>query len=210
MARTAPFDSYLCEYEKWFDDNQYVYLSELEAIREVIPVGGKGIEIGIGSGLFASPLGITEGCDPSAEMRKKAAQRGLHAIEGIAENLPYEAKSFDYALMVTTICFVDDAMKTYREINRILKPGGTVITGFVDKNSPLGKLYVKYKEESLFYRDADFFSTEDIMDLLNHNNFKITKTCQTVFGNLEDIKAIQHPESGYGKGSFVIIQSKKK
>jgi SAM-dependent methyltransferase len=210
MARTKPFDTHLPEYEDWFDANHFVYLSELEAIREVIPAAGKGVEIGIGSGLFASPLGISEGCDPSIEMRKKAAERGLHAIEGIAENLPYEAESFDFALMVTTICFVDDAMQTYHEINRILKPGGTVITGFVDKNSPVGKQYLTHKEESIFYRDATFFGTDDIIDLLTNHDFTITKIRQTVFGTLEDITAIQYPENGYGKGSFVVIQAKKK
>jgi SAM-dependent methyltransferase len=151
-------------------------------------------EIGVGSGIFASAFGIKEGCDPSAPMRLKAQNRGINAIEGIAENLPYKNNSYDYALMVTTICFVDDAQKTLQKINRILKLGGEVIVGFVNKNSPVGKLYLLNKEKSLFYKDAEFFSTEDINKLLIRNGFEIIQTCQTVFGELNDIKEIQQPE----------------
>jgi len=118
MAKTVAFDQHLSEYEQWFIDNHFVFLSELEAIRKVLPTQGRGVEIGIGSGIFALPLGITEGVEPSEKMRKKAVERGLNAVNGVAENLPYRNKSFDYALLVTTICFVDDDQKTFREINR--------------------------------------------------------------------------------------------
>ncbi len=209
MAKTTPFDNYLFEYEKWFDDNNFTFLSEAEAIRRIIPQKGKGVEIGVGSGIFALSLGIKEGCDPSVPMRLKAQNRGINAIEGVAENLPYKDSSFDYALMVTTICFVDDAHKTMQEINRILKPGGEVIMGFVDKNSPVGKLYLLHKEKSLFYKDAEFFSTEDINKLLIRNGFEIIQTYQTVFGKLNDINEIQQPEKGTGKGNFVVIKAKK-
>jgi SAM-dependent methyltransferase len=209
MAKTAPFDNHLVEYEKWFVDNIFTFLSEIEAIRSILPQKGKGIEIGVGSGIFASALGIKEGCDPSASMRIQAQKRGINVIDGIAENLPYKNSSFDYALMVTTICFVDDAQKTLQEINRILKPEGEVIVGFVDKNSPVGKLYLLNRGKSLFYKEAEFFSTEDINELLMSNGFVIIQSCQTVFGGLNDIKNIQQPEKGSGKGSFVVIKAKK-
>jgi SAM-dependent methyltransferase len=209
MAKTAPFDNYLAEYEHWFDDNYSVFLSELEAIRKVVPARSGGVEIGIGSGIFALPLGINEGCDPSASMRKKAVGRGLNVIDSIAENLPYTTESFDYALMVTTICFVDNPLQSIREVYRILKPDGIFIIGFVDKDSPVGKEYIKNKEKSLFYKDAVFFSTEEIYKLLIAGGFTIGQTYQTVFGKLNDIKEIQQPEKGSGKGSFVVIKAKK-
>ena len=209
MAKTGPFDTHLQEYEKWFEDNHFVFLSELEAIRKLIPGKGVGVEIGVGSGIFSAPLGVAEGCDPSSAMREKAAERGINAIDGIAENLPYANESFNFALLITTICFVDDASKTFSEINRILKPGGKVIVGFVDKDSLVGKLYLQNKGQSLFYKDAGFFSTEDINQLLTHNGFRILQTCQTVFGKLDEIKDIQPPEDGSGKGSFVVVKAEK-
>jgi len=209
MAKTAPFDHNRSEYEQWFDDNYFVYLSELEAIRKALRTSGKGVEIGVGSGLFASVLGITEGCDPSATMRAKAIEQGISAIDGIAEHLPYEGKSFDYALMVTTICFVVNLQQSIHEIHRILKPHGELIIGFVDKESPIGLEYLKNKEKSLFYIDANFYSTEDIYKLLWENDFAIKKTYQTVFGTLQQVKEIQKPENGYGKGSFLVIKAQK-
>ncbi len=210
MAKTTPFDNHLDEYEKWFVDNHNTFLSELEAIRELLPVEGKGVEIGVGSGLFASALCIDEGCDPSENMLKKAESRGIKAIYGIAEDLPYEDKSFDFALLVTTICFVDDPEKCIREINRILKPRGELIIGFVDSDSQLGKQYLQEKDRSIFYKDASFFSTEDIHELLQANDFIIGKTVQTVFGSLNEIKNIQRPQNGHGKGSFIVTRAIKK
>jgi len=81
MAKTAPFDNCLSEYEQWFDNYYFVYLLEVEAIRRPLPTERSGVEIAMGSGLFASALGITEGCDPSSTMRAKAIERGTWFAE---------------------------------------------------------------------------------------------------------------------------------
>lgn len=209
MALTKPFDEHLDEYEQWFSNNHYAYESELEAIRKVLPKEGKGIEIGIGSGIFAVPLGIKEGVEPSKAMRVKAAERGLYVIDGVAEKLPVEDKSYDFALMVTTICFVDDINRSFAEAYRILKENGSLIIGFVDKDSPVGKLYLSFKDQSIFYKDARFYSTEEVYRILRRNNFTLIDTYQTVFGMLNEINEIQEPENGYGKGSFVVIKAEK-
>ena len=208
-AKTKPFDEHLSEYEQWFSDNHYVFKSELEAIRKLMPRKGKGVEIGIGSGIFAIPLGINEGIEPSKVMREKAQERGLHVIDGVAENLPLADNSYDFALMVTTICFVDDISRSFAEAHRILKHDGLLILGFVDKESPVGKLYLSLKEKSIFYKDALFYSTEEVYKNLWENNFTISSTFQTVFGPLDEVNEIQKPEKGYSKGSFVVIKAKK-
>ncbi|MDA3818038.1 MAG: class I SAM-dependent methyltransferase [Prolixibacteraceae bacterium] len=209
MAKTEPFDLHINEYEKWFDEHHFVYLSELEAIQTLLPQNGNGVEIGVGSGIFASALGIASGCDPSSTMRAKATERGINAEYGIAEELPYSDKSFDFALMVTTICFVDNPEQSFREAFRILKHRGELIVGFVDKDSTVGKNYLKHKNESVFYKDARFFSTEEIYSLLNKSNFTIQQTVQTIFNPLPDVNEIQHTENGYNKGSFVVIKAMK-
>lgn len=209
MARTKPFDENSEQYEQWFIDNHYAFQSELAAIRIVLPMHGKGIEIGIGSGIFAAPLGIKEGIEPSEPMRKKAKERTIKAIDGVAENLPYTDESIDFALMVTTICFVDDIKKSFQEVFRVLKNKGSFIIGFVDKSSPVGKMYLENKDKSLFYKDATFYSTEEVYMYLKETNFTIEKTYQTVFGMLDEITKEQEPITGYGKGSFVVIKAIK-
>ncbi|WP_016777083.1 class I SAM-dependent methyltransferase [Anaerophaga thermohalophila] len=210
MPKTEPFDHHQTEYEQWFEDYEPVYLSELEAIRKVLPASGAGVEIGVGSGLFAAPLGIRNGCDPSSAMLKKAVERGIYGIEGTAENLPYRDATFDYALMVTTICFVDDPEKAVAEVYRILRNRGKFVIGFVDKDSPVGKKYQEYKSESTFYRDATFFSTDEICNLLKRNGFNVACTVETVFGGLNDVREAQEPREGHGEGSFVVVVGEKK
>ncbi len=210
MPKTKPFDNHLKEYERWFVDNHYVFQSELNAVRKAIPLGKKGVEIGIGSGIFAQPLGITTGIEPSKAMREKAKTRNINAVDAVAENLPYPDSCIDFALMVTTVCFLDDIYQSFYEANRILNTNGCLIIGFVDKNSPLGKIYLDHKDENIFYKDATFYSTKEILGILKNTGFEIKSVYQTVFGKLDEINKVQEVITGYGKGSFVGIKAKIK
>ncbi len=207
MAKTKPFEENRELYEEWFIRNDAVYKSELKAIRHFIPEQGKGIEIGIGSGLFAKPLGIKDGIEPSEKMRELAIKRGLNVINGVAEKLPFKDNEYDFALMVTTICFVDSPEKSIAEVYRILKHNSPFILAFVDKESKVGREYLKMKEKSIFYRDAVFFSTDELLSLLSQAGFKDYKIVQTVFGSLDDVENIQDFKPGYGDGSFVVIST---
>ena len=55
------FEKYYNQYDLWYEKNEFTYLSELEAIREVLPKSGRGLEIGVGTGRFAQSLGIAIG-----------------------------------------------------------------------------------------------------------------------------------------------------
>jgi SAM-dependent methyltransferase len=208
MPRTKSFDEYYEQYEEWFRKHRYVYHSELKAIRHFLPLHGVGMEIGVGSGRFASPFGIKVGIEPSSAMRKIARERGIEVYDGVAENLPFESKRFDYALMVTTICFVDDIVASFQEAGRILKDEGLFIIGFVDKESPLGGRYQMHKNENVFYREATFYSTEEVLSLLGDCGFKKPRVIQTIFGELSGIQTIQDFKEGYGEGGFVVVQAK--
>jgi len=209
MARTEPFDAYLNDYEDWFNEHKYVYKSELEAVRHFIPQNKKGIEIGIGTGRFALPFGIKEGVEPSLSMRNFAAQKGLTVYTGTAEELPLKDESYDFALMVTTICFVEDVPKSFNEVYRILKPGGNFVIGLVDKNSPLGEIYEHIKNQNKFYRYAEFYSANEVKKYLKDANFCNLKIVQTVFGELHKIRKVQKFKDGYGEGGFVVINANK-
>ena len=209
MAIIKPFEEHPDLYEDWFEKNKYVYLSELEAVRVLLPENGKGLEIGVGSGRFAAPLGIKSGVEPSPVMSKIARQRGITTVDGSAENLPIASSSFDFVLMVTTICFLDDVMKSFLEVNRILKNNGQFIIGFVDRNSTIGKEYEKFKEENIFYKYATFFSTEEILLFYKKSGFSKSNIVQTIFGKLDEINSIEPVIDGYGKGSFVVIKGIK-
>jgi SAM-dependent methyltransferase len=209
MAKIKSFEKYTRDYEKWFDEHPAVYESELNAVAYFVDPSKRVVEIGIGSGRFAEPLGIKEGVEPSYEMRKLAHQRGLDAIFGVAEQLPLQDASCDQALMVTTICFVDDPQKSLQEMHRILKPGGEAIIGFVDKESTVGQSYLQYKDKSRFYSEANFFSADEIGDLLLANGFSDLRFVQTLFSGLDEVHSVHGLKEGYGEGSFVMARGVK-
>ena len=209
MAKTKPFDEYTSQYEDWFERNKFAFESELRAIREQLPNSNNGIEIGVGSGRFAIPLGIKIGVEPSRKMREIAQKRGIKVIDGVAESLPFDDAQFDFALMVTTICFVDDIKTSFQEAYRVLKPGGYLIIGFIDKESPVGKLYQQHKGEGVFYRIATFYTVDEVVSHLKKAGFNNFNFTQTIFHNLAEIKDIESIKQGYGKGSFVVIKAIK-
>ncbi|MFO7914155.1 MAG: methyltransferase domain-containing protein [Candidatus Krumholzibacteriales bacterium] len=209
MTKTGPFDKYPSRYEEWFDRNKYVYQSELNAVRELLPKEGRGVEIGVGTGRFAAPLGIGCGVEPSAEMAGLAGKKGIEVIRGAAEKLPLDDGSFDFALMVTTVCFLDDVEDAFSEAHRILKPGGSFVAGFVDKQSRLGKLYQLRKERSRFYGEAVFYSAAEVISYLMRAGFRDFESVQTLFSDLSEVDSIEPVREGFGEGSFVVLRGLK-
>ncbi|MCK4731186.1 MAG: class I SAM-dependent methyltransferase [Methanophagales archaeon] len=209
MIKTKPFDEYASQYEDWFKMNKFAFESELQAIRTQLPKSNNGIEIGVGSGQFAAPLGIKIGIDPSEKMREIAQKRGIEVIDGLAESLPFDDSQFDFTLMTTTICFVDDIEASFQEAYRILKPDGFLIIGFIDRESPIGRLYQQHKGESVFYRIATFYTVDEVISNLKKAGFKNFNFTQTIFHNLAEIRDIEPIKEGYGEGSFVVIRAIK-
>lgn len=205
MPRIQPFQEHLDAYEDWFVKNRYAYEAELEAVRRHLPGKGRGLEIGVGTGLFAAPLGIRYGVEPSARMRAMAFSRNIQVVDGVAEELPFQDHAFDFTLMVTTICFLDDVEKGLGEARRVVRPGGRVVVGFVDRESPLGRLYLQHQEESVFYRQASFYSTREILSLMKKVGLTAFRATQTIFGPLKDITEEEAVREGTGQGSFVVL-----
>ena len=209
MPKIKCFEEYYMRYDEWFEKNKFVYLSELKAVGHFIPDQGNGLEVGIGSGRFAVPFGIKTGVEPSGKMRGIAERKGVEVFDAVAESLPFINETFDYVLMVTTICFLDDVNKSFAEVKRVLKTGGLFIVGFVDKDSPLGLFYETKREKNVFYKEASFFSAKDVMSLLEKEGFKNPEIIQTVFGDVSKIEEIQDFKKGSGLGGFVVIKAEK-
>lgn len=206
MTQDNPYEMFADEYEAWFSENHYLFMSEVEAIRRLLPEFEKGIEVGVGTGLFAQKLGIKEGVEPSSAMRAKAESRGIVTYDAAVEKLPFADHSYDLVLMVTVDCFLQDLGLALREIYRVLKTNGSLIIAFLDHASPLGEVYDKHKESSPFYATANFHSAEQMRDVLHESKFRVIDTCQTVF-DLENRK--QDVLSGTGEGVFAVVLAGK-
>lgn len=106
---------------------------------KVVPrAEGLVLEIGIGSGLnipYYNPEKVDHlwGIDPSREMwaiaASNAKEHHLDAefIESGAESIPLDDNSADTVVMTYTLCTIPDPGSALHEIQRVLRPGGTLL-----------------------------------------------------------------------------------
>jgi ubiquinone/menaquinone biosynthesis C-methylase UbiE len=95
------------------------------------------LDIGCGDGLLAAELAAAgarvTGIDPDAAMLDAAAQRtarqDIRFVQGRIEALPFPDASFDLVTAVTVLCFVRDEATAWREMARVLRPGGRLVIG---------------------------------------------------------------------------------
>ncbi len=205
--RITPFEHHSREYEAWFTAHETAWKAELAAVRALLPEDGRRLEVGVGSGRFAGPLGIRLGVEPAPAMAALARDRGIEVIDARGEQLPFGQASIDAVLMVTTICFLADVDAALAEIRRVLVPGGCVVIGFVDRESELGRAYERHKAENAFYREARFFSTEEVTEHLRRAGFADLEYRQALFQGL-DVPEIE-VRPGHGEGAFVVIRAQK-
>lgn len=210
MPKTQPFNEHTVEYEEWFTTNRAAYESEIEAVRRMVPAGGTGLEVGVGTGKFAEPLGITLGIEPSASMRDVARRRGIRTASGVAEALPVVDGYFDFVLMVTVLCFFEDPGKALLETQRVLKPGGSIVIAFIDRDSPLGRKYDEKKGDTVFYKDANFLSAAEVTSHLEEAGFDNPRFVQTIFHSHKESDEVQPVREGHGDGVFVVVKAEKK
>ncbi len=192
------FDKYSERYEDWFskDEGKIIKKTEMRAVERLVP-NGKGLEVGVGSGIFASNLGINYGIDPSKNMLNIAQKRGIETVLGIAEMLPFKEGSFDFILFMFTISFLTDPLKAFREAHRVLKKNGELIICYIQKNSPWGEYYREKKDNNHdSYKHAKFHTNEEIKNLIKKTDFRTTESVSTLFQKPKAVEKVEEPNEG--------------
>ncbi len=168
------FEEYADDYDRWFDDHHDEYLAELARIRRVLPLpDSRAIEVGVGSGRFAAPLGIALGIEPSLALCRMARRRGIEIVRGRAEALPFKDGSCSSVLMVTVICFLDNPVQAFQEMKRVLVPQGTLAIGFIEREGLIARRYLEEKGKHRFLSRARFYSHDEVPGYLRDTGFRI-------------------------------------
>lgn len=168
------FEQYAEEYDRWFEEHRTEYQAELARVQRFLPCpDARTVEVGVGSGRFAAPLGITLGIEPSRELGRMARERGIEVIRGRAELLPLRNGWCSSVLMVTVICFLDDPAAAFCEIHRILAPRGALVIGFLEREGPVAQKYLHEEGKHRFLSRARFYSPGEVREFLRQTGFHV-------------------------------------
>jgi len=221
---TSAFELEAKDFDFWFGKNMNVFESELAAEKKLLPDPENALSIGVGSGLFASRLGVKKGIEPSEGMAALAREKGIDVKIGRAEDIPYGDEQFDTALLSTILSYCENPLKALQEAFRILRKGGHIIVSFLPREGSYSMLYdlarahgefdpdraPKYPYPLKFIKGAEWVSIENVRKMLEEAGFTGLEYVQTLTRHprySED--NIEKPVPGYKKGDFVVIRARK-
>lgn len=149
------------------------------------------LDIGCGGGanvkrlLKKCPKGKVVGLDYSQvsvektkEVNQKAIQEGrCEAIQGDVMDLPFEESTFNVVTAFETIYFWPDLKKSFEEVYKVLKEGGTFLcVNEYNKENESNKKYVEMIEGMTIH------STKEVVELLEIVGFKVIQYDENKMG----------------------------
>ena len=207
------FEQMAESYDAWYDSpkGKCLFAIETACIRLALgpPPLHPWLEVGVGTGRFASALAIDDGLDEAAAPLELAAKRGLRVRQGLAEKLPYPSGHFGAVFMVMTLCFLKDPAQALRECERVLRPDGVAVIAFVPLDSAWGQAYErKASEGQPFYAAAKFNTFKEVEALPGLAGLSVTgSACCLLEGPGEDVLDYAVPCEGCVPGAgFVALR----
>ncbi len=191
--------------------------------------GERALDAGCGTGIYAIELArrgaYVAGFDGSLDMlrlaKDKAGKEGLaiNFIAADALSIPFKDGVFDIVLSVNMLCFIADIDDALLEMKRVLRPGGRLVVGVLNRWSPWA-LFRRIKgifKETVYSR-ANFVSPPQLKRALRTAGFEAIelKTCLfflPVNSSLY-LKLAEHFEASAGfllpyAGAFIAASAKK-
>ncbi len=209
------FNELVKEYDSWYEKpfGRSAYELELDCIRKLSRIPKRSLEVGVGTGRFASALGIRFGLDPAIEMLKLAKKRGVKVVAGVGEDMPFKGESFELVVSVVSICFVSEPQRVVGEVGRILVPGGRFLIGGVLADSPWADFYrEKARRGHPIYKFARFHSYGELKEMLLREGFELRAVASTLMEAPQDKNPVRDKrvEKGFIKeAGFTCLLAEK-
>lgn len=186
MSTRDLFDALSEKYDEWYEKHRDLYKSELQTVSRLDCQGG--VEIGVGTGRFAAPLGLRIGVDPSVNMLR-LAPKTLDLIAAVGEMLPLRDGAVGCALIVVTLCFADDPK---RLLNEALRVARRVVACIVPRESPWAIRYMEEgKQGHPFYSRAKFYAIRDLLSLAS--DARPARIYATLKEHVEGLQPVEEP-----------------
>lgn len=154
------------EYDAWYDTDRGRWIGDAEfglMMRMLAPAPGETLlDVGSGTGYFArrfAAAGLAViGLDRERERVEHARERspGIPFLLGDARAIPARNASFDHAVAVTSLCFIDEPERALAEMWRVARRA--VLLGLLNRRS---LLYVEKRERG-GYRGARWDTLEAV------------------------------------------------
>lgn len=145
---------------------------------------GAVLDIGCGDGTLTSHLNklnkakTVMGVDISktaiSQAKKKYPAIDFAVVS--ATTIPFSKESFDFIAMVELVEHIIDIEKMFKEVNKVLKPGGFILVTTTDFNLLKKIIIATFFWEKYFYPTNPhirFFTKSTLKDIVNKTGFKV-------------------------------------
>jgi ubiquinone/menaquinone biosynthesis C-methylase UbiE len=219
------FDEWPERYEQWFMTpiGKLVRKTEVDLVMDFLKpsAGEKILDAGCGTGIFTTDF-LAEGAkvvglDISQPMlkaaRRKTADYDFSAVRGDMGYLPFKDNSFDKAVSVTALEFIEDGKGAVSELFRVTRPGGWVVVATLNSLSPWA---ARRKAKTLhgqrhILEDAFYRSPEDLLACSPYSG--VAKTVVYFRNDDDPLQALKTEQLGQlqelDTGAFVAALWKK-
>jgi SAM-dependent methyltransferase len=205
MARNVDYDQIAKTYDQRYKENDYsgVVAALMAFVGEHFD--GHILEVGCGTGHWLRSLDSCKtrvmGLDASAQMLACARVEapGAVLVQGVAESLPWIGESFDRVFCINALHHFRDQAAFLREVARVLRPNGQLMTIGLDPHAGIDRWYVYEFFDSVLESDRRRYSaSSQIREWMRSSGFAacVTREVQHLQVRLDARVALEQGRLG--------------